>query len=121
MISIIIGVVNRKDYLQEAIESAVNQSYPHDKYQIVLVTNFKDSMIDAMSRNYGIDTVFYGGKVHQGKFFSSAIKKSKGDILCFLDDDDAFTLNKLSVVDSIFTDNVAYYHNGAIHVDNSGK
>ena len=45
-ISVIIVAYNRKMYVKQAVESALNQTYDKNKYEIIVVKNFNDEDID---------------------------------------------------------------------------
>jgi glycosyltransferase involved in cell wall biosynthesis len=46
MISVIIIAYNRKRYIINAINSALNQTLSKDKYEIIVIKNFNDNVID---------------------------------------------------------------------------
>ncbi|EQD28177.1 cell wall biosynthesis glycosyltransferase, partial [mine drainage metagenome] len=47
LISVIITAYQRKNYLLDALNSAVNQTLDRKYYEIIVVKNFSDSEIDA--------------------------------------------------------------------------
>jgi glycosyltransferase involved in cell wall biosynthesis len=123
LISVVITAYNRKQYLLQAVSSVLNQKLDRRLYEIIVVKNFKDEEID---RFLDINEVInlYNTSKEIGKMQSVAIKIAKGEVISFLDDDDMFTPNKLSVIFRIFTmcDEIDFYHNGRIiisdHHDN---
>jgi hypothetical protein len=62
------------------------------------------------------------GKTY-GDMFRAAIQESKGDIICFLEDDDIFSVDKIRYIKIIFSkeSNISYYHNSYFKIDDSGK
>ena len=46
-ITVIIAAYNRKAFLKEAIASALDQTLPRSKYEIVVIKNFRDKDIDS--------------------------------------------------------------------------
>ena len=111
-ISVILTAFNRKEYILEAIKSVLNQTLERSKYEIIVVKNYLDDNIDkVLSENNVIN--IYTDDVPVGAYFVIGMKKSKGEIICFLDDDDLFFPNKLEVVYYLFRNNtnVVYVKN----------
>ena len=110
-ISVIITAYNRKEFILEALQSAVNQTLKRDKYEIICIKNFKDAKIDRYIKDKGIINVL---KNHAtiGEYLYIATKKSHGEIIVFLDDDDIFDNRKLSRVYGLLkSSDIEYYHN----------
>ena len=86
IISVIITLYNRTQFIHEAIESVINQTLNKDLYEIILISNIP------------IDTSNYGKIVELsiiedkeiGKMYQRGLEISKGKIITFLDDDDLF-------------------------------
>lgn len=55
-ISVIITAYNRKEFLLEAVNSALNQTLPKDEYEIIVVRNFSE--YDDILKNLDVKTVF---------------------------------------------------------------
>ncbi len=115
LISVVISVYDRKEYIDQAIDSVLNQTLNREKYEILIVTN-----IDIPSRN-GITIIksverWLGPKLYEG------IAVAKGEIISLLEDDDIFMPNKLAVVAKMFRKypDVVYYHNGLTKIDKLG-
>ncbi len=116
-ISVIITAYNRKEYLLNAIKSAFNQTLSKDKYEILIIKNFKDVTIDDFINKNNINNILMDGTI--GEFLYAGINASKGKIVSFLDDDDSFINNKLEIVYNNFknNDNLCYYHNDYININ----
>ncbi len=117
-ISVVITVYNRREFLLNAIESAVNQTLDKKFYEIIVIKNFRDNTID----NYIVKNNVIGVISHNKSFgekFVEALNIASGDVISFLDDDDLFANNKLEVVYNKFKDhsNLCYYHNDHIQVN----
>lgn len=87
LVSILINNYNYEQYVSQAIESALNQTY--DRVEVVVVDDgSKDHSHDVIAK-YGdrIVSVFKpnGG---QGSAFNAGFAASRGDVICFLDADD---------------------------------
>ena len=89
MISVIITAYNRSDYLKDALRSILNQTLDVDKFETILIKNFPDPFADALSSENKI-TVIAGGNDSIGSYISKALSIARGEIISFLDDDDAF-------------------------------
>ena len=121
-ISVIITAYNRKDYLLDAFNSAINQTLDRKKYEIIVSQNFKYQKIDNfIKKNEGRLIYFEGGNI--GKQLIEAIKQSRGKIISFLDDDDLFEKNKLLTVYNIFNKNknLGFLHNAAYYINNNNR
>ncbi len=121
-ISVIVSAYDRKKYLLDALKSVTNQSLPRDKYEIILIKNFNDENIDKFAEQNNIQNLYSEDKRFSGKIFE-ALTVAKGDIICFLDDDDMFYQSKLSYVHQKFLDNekLCYLHNKFTPVDENGR
>ena len=119
-ISVIIVAYNRKQYVKHAVQSVLNQTYEKDKYEIIVVKNFKDEEIDDFLTSNEVNNIFSIADEY-GKQLSVGISESKGDIICFLDDDDLFDENKLTRVNEIFSKyDISYYRNSYKNIDEYG-
>ncbi|MCL5017733.1 MAG: glycosyltransferase family 2 protein [Candidatus Parvarchaeota archaeon] len=47
VITVIIAAYGRRTFLKEAIASALDQTLPRSKYEIVVIKNFRDKDIDS--------------------------------------------------------------------------
>lgn len=82
-----------------------------------------DKETETLALQNGIKVVNTSTNASIGEYFLRAIKESKGDVITFLDDDDMFAKNKLSIVDSLFSLNpkLSYHRNSAFQVRNHNK
>jgi len=100
MISVVIPTYNRVEFLSEAIESVVNQNESVGELLII-----DDGSIDnthELVNGYiqgSIIPIRYVYQENQGAAAARnrGIEEAAGDILCFLDSDDKFTSEKISV------------------------
>lgn len=95
LVSVIIPTFNRADYLVEAIESVLAQSYRPIEI-IVVDDGSTDGTAEAISR-LG-DTVRYMWQPNQGASVArnTGIALAQGDLLAFLDSDDLWEPEKLT-------------------------
>ena len=82
-ITVIIAAYNRKAFLKEAIASALDQTLPRSKYEIVVIKNFRDKDIDSYIKKNHLKSVL-SNTASNGGFIVDAFKKSRGDVICFL-------------------------------------
>lgn len=103
-VSVVIPVFNRPDFLKEAIDSVLSQSYANN--EIIVVDDGSTDATASVIDSYG-DSV---KKIRQdNKGVSSArnagIRASKFDLISFLDSDDLWMKNKLERQVSFFEEN----------------
>ena len=101
---IIIIAYNRKDYIYKAFLSAFNQNYPRDDYEIIVVSNFMDEEISKSAKaNPNFIKIVLSENVGYGYKLKEGINIANGEYICFLDDDDMFVENKLSLLNNIIS------------------
>ena len=113
IITVIITAYDRKEFIITAIKSVLNQTILKNDYELIVVKNYKNTIIDNYLKKKGIKNIYSSDKSLGGKL-AEAIKVSTGEVISFLEDDDAFVETKLEYVQSLFTTNksLVYYHNG---------
>lgn len=120
-ISVIITAHNRSEYLKGAIECVLNQDLSTEYYEMIVVKNFSDEVLDGYIsqngiKNYTVDAEPLGSKLETG------IKASEGDILVFLEDDDLWEPERLRIIlDTFNNEEVDFYHNSFLPVDKDGR
>jgi len=103
-ISVVIPAHNRVGFLSSAIERLLEQDYPKEKYEIIVVGYKKDDTIDDVKKKFSderlrfftIDSKFPDKKRNFG------IKKSRGQIIAFTDDDCLPEKNWLKKINEAF-------------------
>lgn len=100
---------DRIDFIHSAIDSALNQSIGSTFFDVYVVSNFPKKLLPQRER------VKYIFSEKKGKvdMLMEALDYLTGEIVCFLDDDDLFHIDKVKVVKEVFEQNrnLVYYHN----------
>jgi glycosyltransferase involved in cell wall biosynthesis len=83
---------NRKEDLKKCITALVNQTYPKDKFEIMICDDSstdgtKDLVYGLMSKNRNILYLQSKENLGDGHARNLGLKKSKGEIIAFTDDD----------------------------------
>ena len=98
-ISIITPTHNRPGMIGRAIESVLRQT--HTDWEMIIADDCPDKPVEAIVREYNDPRITYikheknqGG----GAARNTAMKASKGDFFCFIDDDDEWFPNALEIL-----------------------
>ena len=120
-ITVILLDYNRKEFLLDAFNSALNQTLDRSKYEIIVTKNFRDSKIDSYIKKNGGKLVFFE-KGNYGEQVADALKYARGQVICFLEDDDLFMKEKLEYVYNVFLENknLVYVNNARVYIDDKG-
>lgn len=121
-VGVVITAHNRKNYLLDAIQSAIDQRLPGITYQITVVKNFLDAKIDEFINRNGVNNIFTDKPFLGYKILLGAVL-TNSPVICILEDDDLFSENKVSNVYRRFSENkdLVYYHNSMTPLDEDGK
>ena len=114
-ISVIVTAYNRKEFLKDSLECLLKQTISLNEFEVILITNFEFNAEDY--HNLKIRHHIMEGSAWE--FMLRGIELSNGEIICFLDDDDIFMVDKLEKVKEIFQSNtdVDYYRHNFKEVD----
>ena len=91
-VSVVIPTYNRRDLLESSIESLLNQSYPKDRYEIIVVDNSSTDGTEEMMHSLQLKSpslLRYYRKKNEGPGSSRnmGIAKARGIIIAFTDSD----------------------------------
>tara|TARA_B100001059_G_C17826969_1_gene582013 strand:+ start:2452 stop:3345 length:894 start_codon:yes stop_codon:yes gene_type:complete len=98
LISIILPTYNRAKLIKKAITSVINQTY--ENWELIIVDNFSFDNTHEVVNNYKNEKIRYFKYNNDGVIAKSrnfGIKKSIGNLIAFLDSDDIWLHNKLSI------------------------
>ncbi|BCU69063.1 glycosyltransferase [Stygiolobus caldivivus] len=109
MISVITVDFRRQKYIIDAVTSALNQTLNRSEYEIIVAKAYNNDYIDKFLEENGVISVTEVKPLNRS-FIAKAIDIAKGEILCFLDDDDLFLSEKLETVLNYFSkyENLGY-------------
>ena len=95
LVSIVIPVFNGEDFLNEAIKSAINQTYKNT--EILVINDGSTDHTEEIARSYGEKIRYYykknGGVASALNF---AVRKMKGEYFSWLSHDDYYSPNKIA-------------------------
>lgn len=102
LVSIIINNYNYSLFLKEAIDSALNQTYPYVEVIVVddgssdnsqeIITSYGNRVVPVLKENGG-----------QGSAFNAGFAVCRGEAIFFLDSDDVFYANKVKDILEVLT------------------
>jgi len=113
-ISILIASYNKEKYIRRSIDSCLNQEFKKN-FEVIFVDDCSQDQTLKVAKSYKKKIkVFKTNKKNNKNIFNTyyqmntyynAFKKSKGKIICLLDCDDFFKINKLSYIFKLFNNN----------------
>ena len=105
-ISVVINNYNYARFLNEAIESVLNQDFPSEEFEVVIVDDGSTDNSREILRKYNnkrFQIVFQNNQ-GQAAAITLGIAKAKGEVICLLDSDDVWKPKKISTIASEFAD-----------------
>nr|WP_276977954.1 glycosyltransferase family A protein [Ferrimicrobium acidiphilum] len=101
-LSVILLAHRRREFLRSAVRSLLCQSLAKALFEVVVVKDFNDDLVDQLAKEHGWIEIQITPNTSVGQSYAQAIRKSTGEVLVFLDDDDLFEGDKLAIVRSAF-------------------
>ncbi|HEU0131826.1 MAG TPA: glycosyltransferase family A protein [Mycobacteriales bacterium] len=94
-VSVLVPTYNRAHLLDPALDSLLAQTYPHDAYEVVVVSDGSTDDTDAVlrrrlaARRPGDPELVFAPIPHGGlnTARNAALRTARGELLCFVDDD----------------------------------
>jgi glycosyltransferase involved in cell wall biosynthesis len=133
--SVVIFNYNYSLYLSSCLDSVLYQKYPSDKIEVIfvddgssddslkIVQNYSDKF-DEQGINFKIIELVHGEfcpNYNQQRALKSAFPHISGSYVCFLDSDDTFLPNKLSVLNDFTGPSNRLIQHAAVKIDSDGK
>ena len=103
LISIITVVYNGEKYIEQTIQSVINQSFKDFEY-IVIDGKSNDSTLNIIKKYRSkIDIIISQKDKNLWDAVNKGIKLSKGEIIGWISSDDTYTSNALKIVSNYFS------------------
>ncbi len=103
--SIIVNNYNYSAFLRNAIDSALNQTYPN--IEVIVVDDGSTDNSRDIIKSYGESIVyFFKENEGQGSAYNAGFLKSKGEFVCNLDSDDTLFNNSVEKFISAFDEDI---------------
>jgi len=120
-VSVIINAYRRRNFVKEAVISAVLQNVPKNRYEVILVTDLNYSELNDIVAPYG--HVIHYPNEKGGAMYAKGIAEASGKIIAFLDDDDMFIQGKLKRVLEAYESSrlLGLYRHNVTFVNEKGK
>jgi glycosyltransferase involved in cell wall biosynthesis len=121
-VSIVIPVYNGKDYLKQAIDSALEQTYQNTEILVINDGSTDNGETDRIAKSYG-SKIRYFHKENGGvaSALNLAIRKMQGDYFSWLSHDDLYTKDKvekeMSAVARVDKKNIIIYSDYSVFTD----
>jgi teichuronic acid biosynthesis glycosyltransferase TuaG len=125
LVSIITPLYNKERFVLECIKSVLNQIYQNWEWIIVDDKSNDDSVkiiTPFAEKDNRINLILSPENQGAGPARNTAIKQAKGKYIAFLDSDDIWTNDKLSVhINFMEQDNMSFSHTSYGYIDEDGK
>lgn len=123
LVSIILDNYNYADYLPNAIDSVLTQTY--GDFELIIVndgsTDESREIIEAYAAKDARIKPILKPNGGQASAFNAGFAASSGDIICFLDSDDYFAPTKLEEIVAAHSSGYEYIYTDNQSVDSNGK
>jgi glycosyltransferase involved in cell wall biosynthesis len=121
-VTVVVTAYNRKAFIAEALRSVSRQTARKSSFEVIVVKNFEDPKVDDLiASSQFIAIQMDDGPI--GGYLSKAIARARGEIICFLDDDDEWFPEKLEEVIKRFSaiKDLGFYGNDYIVIGENGQ
>jgi glycosyltransferase involved in cell wall biosynthesis len=95
-VSICTPTFNRRPFIPSIIKCFLNQDYPKDRMEWIIIDDGTDKIEDLVSHIPQVKYFKYDEKMFLGKKRNIMHDKSNGDIIVYMDDDDYYPTNRVS-------------------------
>src|ERR1700733_2854768 len=103
LISVVIPAYNEETYLPACLEALNNQTYPKDKFEIIVVDNNSKDKTPLIAKKAGATVIT---EKIQGHVFAlnAGMKKARGEIIASTDADTRVNKDWLAIIERVFRD-----------------
>ena len=102
-ISVVVPAYNEETYLPSCLDALLKQTYPKDRFEIIVVDNNSKDKTPSIAKAAGAKVI---KETTQGHVFAlnAGMQKAKGDIIATTDADTQVTNDWLEVIERVFRD-----------------
>ncbi|MDE1820694.1 MAG: glycosyltransferase [Euryarchaeota archaeon] len=121
-LSVVVLGWKRQGYIRGAVESVLRTSFPRDDVEVLVIKGFEEPELDGWLSSQGVRVV-YCPEAPSGPKHALGIELARGEVICWLDDDDEFTPEKLPSVASVFREHpdISFFHHAHQRMDLLGR
>jgi glycosyltransferase involved in cell wall biosynthesis len=122
-VTVIIPEYQPREYIKYALDSLEKQNVSKEYFEVIVVVNFRTDLSLFNSSSLNLLVIHSEDMRLSGKILD-ALELARGNILCFLEDDDEFVENKIDRIIELYrklNGNVFYYYNQRILIDAEGN
>src|SRR5271168_1963159 len=99
VITVLIDTYNHERFIEEAIASVLEQDFPPSEMEILVVDDGSTDRTPEIVRKFGARVrLLQKANGGQASAFNAGISEARGEIVSFLDGDDWWARNKLTLV-----------------------
>ncbi len=112
-ITVIVTAYRRREFLHDAVASLRAQTLPRDAIELCVVSDFPTEH-EGLDVDFPEIVLLHPDDPAEGRWIDAALSATRGEVVCFLDDDDRFEPHKLEEIARRFTEDPAlgYLHHG---------
>jgi len=121
-VAVVVGAYSRERYLPYAVKSVLDQTLARERYEVVVVKNFRSAKLDRELTDAGVILLFDEER-QIGRWLRHAIGLTRAPIVTFCDDDDELEPDRLEKMLDVFATHrdLGYYRNRVNVIDVDGR
>ena len=123
VVSVVIGQHRPRGYLISAVESVLDRQGGGASTEVIVTLGSPDPRFESWSLAHPDVTVLAEPAEVLGHMLARAVSRARGEIICFLDDDDRFLPGKLHRLREVFAADptLSFFHHEASFIDSEGR
>lgn len=121
--SVIVTAYRRRKFLAEAVSSVLAQTLPARGIELIVVKDFADPELDSWLSGLGNRVRVVTEDHTLGEAMARGVTLARGEVICFLDDDDRIRPEKLSELRELFSQDptLGFVRNSFDAIDAQGR